>query len=784
MRNFKDNQNLTQGGAWEANGREDNISREQRSGDVSDAAAHREQKEFTNAEGFERLIKILDLQGYMERFNSFLARPKPLFMAGDSRLHYEKILELSQKQFDPPTPAQNLDDALMRLSKQATLHVSEIFEFAKIIGYFTYLKTLKFEGKLGEWLAKIEIPQPMLKLANSFDKNGELKDEVDERLGGIRDAFSAKRAQIDADLRRLIYSKSVAPYLVDTQVHYISSVEALLVRGGFNHVLKGTVVARSSGGYFYVAPENIQKLKKEQSELLDKKEQIVYEHCKIFSSAMHKSLLFLKFINGAFDVFDAYCARVFTAKSADFEFVLPSGGSNLKLANFAHPALKNPKSISIDFSKKVLLITGVNAGGKSMLLKSLIAAAFLAKYLLPMRINAQKSQIGNFKEFDAIIEDPQNVKNDISTFAGRMVHFSKLFTKKNLLIGVDEIELGTDFEEAASLYGVMIERLMGQDIKMIITTHHKRLAMLLAKNPDVELVAALYDEENSRPKFEFLKGTIGKSYAFETAARYGIAANLVAQAKKIYGEDKENLNEIITKTLNLEVQLKEKLESAEKKEQKLDSLIENLKEQKERAEAEQHEVITRLEREYFKAINEARRAINLDDTKEKQRALNRANEAKRAVQKPEISAPPELKVGDRVKYGKIKGIVASLGKNDAVIQTDNVSMRVPINQLKISGETPAPPKKSGINLSVQKPQNASVTLDLHGLRADEAVQKLDKFISDSLVMGFDEVQVYHGIGTGKLAYAVKNFLREHPSVKEFFDAPAGQGGFGAQIVRL
>mgnify|MGYP003088361300 FL=1 len=388
---------MTQGGVWEAGGRENNVSREQRNGDVSDAAAHREQKEFTNAEGFERLIKILDLQGYMERFNSFLARPKPLFMAGDSRLHYEKILELSQKQFDAPSPAQNLDDALIRLSKQATLHVSEIFEFAKIISYFTYLKTLKFEGKLGEWLAKIEIPQPMLKLANSFDKNGELKDEVDERLGSIRDAFSAKRAQIDADLRRLIYSKSITPYLVDTQVHYISSVEALLVRGGFNHVLKGTVVARSSGGYFYVAPENIQKLKKEQSELLDKKEEIVYEHCKIFSSAMHKALPFLKFINGAFDVFDAYCARVFTAKSADFEFVLPSGGSNLKLANFAHPALKNPKSISIDFSKKVLLITGVNAGGKSMLLKSLIAAAFLAKYLLPMRINAQKSQIGNFK---------------------------------------------------------------------------------------------------------------------------------------------------------------------------------------------------------------------------------------------------------------------------------------------------------------------------------------------------------------------------------------------------
>ena len=732
----------------------------------------------------EEIFLKLDLGEYLEKFNSFLARQKPLFLQGDSKIHFENISELSKYDFKEPEEIKELDDALIRLSKQAVLHISEIYEFAKIIKYFSYLKKQKFEGRLGEWIAKVEIPEAISQMANSFDENGEFSDSVDERFYAIKQVFSEKKRQIDAELKKLIYSKHITPYLVDTQTHYINSQEALLVRGGFNHALKGTVIARSSSGYFYVAPASTERLKKEQSELLDRKEEIIFEHCKKFSLQMSKSLLFLKFINNAFDQFDAYQARVNLARSRDYEFVLPNSSHVIKLEKFAHPALKNPKSISIDFSKKVLLITGVNAGGKSMLLKSLIAAAFLAKYLLPMRINAQKSQIGNFKEFDAIIEDPQNVKNDISTFAGRMVHFSKLFTKKNLLIGVDEIELGTDFEEAASLYGVMIERLMSQDIKMIITTHHKRLAMLLAKNPDVELVAALYDEENSRPKFEFLKGTIGKSYAFETAARYGIAANLVAQAKKIYGEDKENLNEIITKTLNLEVQLKEKLESAEKKEQKLDSLIENLKEQKERAEAEQHEVITRLEREYFKAINEARRAINLDDTKEKQRALNRANEVKRAVQKPEISAAQELKVGDRVKYGKIKGVVTSLSKNDAVIQTDNVSVRVPINQLKISGETPAPATKSGINLSVQKPQNASVTLDLHGLRADEAVQKLDKFISDSLVMGFDEVQVYHGIGTGKLAYAVKNFLREHPSVKEFFDAPAGQGGFGAQIVRL
>ena len=609
------------------------------------------------------------------------------------------------------------------------------------------------------------------------------REQVDDREIEAQESRETQKRH-DADLRRLIYSKSIAPYLVDTQVHYISSVEALLVRGGFNHVLKGTVVARSSGGYFYVAPENIQKLKKEQSELLDKKEEIVYEHCKIFSSAMHKGLLFLKFINGAFDVFDAYCARVFTAKSVDFEFVLPSGGSNLKLANFAHPALKNPKSISIDFSKKVLLITGVNAGGKSMLLKSLIAAAFLAKYLLPMRINAQNSQIGNFKEFDAIIEDPQNVKNDISTFAGRMVHFAKLFTKKSIIIGIDEIELGTDFEEAASLYGVMIERLITQDIKMIITTHHKRLAMLLAKNPEVELVAALYDEAAQRPKFEFLKGTIGKSYAFETAARYGISQNLVAQAKKIYGEDKENLNEIITKTLNLQTKLDEGIKEVTAKEERLERLLEEQKELKERNEIRLNATIARLEKEYYEVINAAKAVINFKDIKDKQRALNVANEKKAAIVKPKKTERESLKVGDRVKYENIKGTVLSISKNDAMIESNGINLRVPLELLRKNGNEVVLPKKGGVSLSVDKPKTASLSLDLHGMRADEAIAKLDKFISDSLVMGFDEVSVFHGIGTGNLAFSVKNFLKEHPSVKEFHDAPANQGGYGAKIVKL
>ncbi|WP_169999840.1 endonuclease MutS2 [Campylobacter sp. RM9328] len=734
-------------------------------------------------ENLKAIISKMDLSEYMSRFEELLSRPKPLFMQGDSKIHFENIKELSRHDYEPPQKSVSLDDALMRLGKQAVLHISEINEFAKILRYFLYLKTLNFESRLGEWLLKIELEQNMHDLAQSFDKEGEFKDSVDVRFAELKQAFAMKKQQIDAELKRIIYSKSITPYLVDTQVHYVNSQEALLVRGGFNHVLKGVVVSRSASGYFYVTPTAIDKLKKEQSELIDRREEIVYEHCKRLSGVMSKVLPFLKFINSAFDQFDAYQARVAMAKRYDFNFLLNDNSHDIILKEFAHPALKNPKRVSIDFSKKVLLITGVNAGGKSMLLKSIISATFLSKYLLPFGVNPNGSKIGTFKEFDAIIEDPQNVKNDISTFAGRMLQFSKIFTKKSLLIGVDEIELGTDFEEAASLYSVIIEKLIAQDVKMIITTHHKRLAMLLSKNNEVELVAALYDEVAQRPKFEFLKGTIGKSYAFETAQRYGIPMTLVAKAKELYGEDKENLNEIITKTLNLESELKDKLESASKKELKLENLLNEVKEQKEREQKRIEQTISRLELEYFKAINEAKKAVNLKDTKDKQRAINKAHEQKSSIKKPQSVKFEELKVGDNVKYGNVKGIVQAIAKDEATVISEGIKLRLPLSGLRKNGN-PVQAPKPAVKLAIDRPRSASLNLDLHGLRADEAIDKLDKFISDSLVMGFDEVIVYHGIGTGRLAWAVKNFLKAHPSVKEFFDAPPSQGGFGAKIVRF
>jgi len=430
-----------------------------------------------------------------------------------------------------------------------------------------------------------------------------------------------------------------------------------------------------------------------------------------------------------------------------------------------------------------LMITGVNAGGKTMLLKAILSAALMAKYLVPMKLNKHKSSIGNFKRFEAIIDDPQNVKNDISTFAGRMQQFSQLFSQHDALIGVDEIELGTDSDEAAALFKVILDDLIAKGQKIVVTTHHKRLAALMADRDDVELMAAIYDEEKRQPTYEFLQGIIGKSYAFETALRYGIQHQVVTRAKKVYGDNHEKLNLLIERGAELERDLKHKQSALESKLADVDAKEKALLAQKEELQQTLERERQKLKQSYEEAIKKAKEAARESGMK---RVHQKMNEANRALPQEEKRVVEEInhtfKVGDFVKYRKNRGTIISLKAKEAMIEVEGMRLRVKRSELRPSGNPPKKRTKTEVHHKVER--RSGLKLDLHGLRAEEAEEKMDKFLSDALIDGWDEVVIYHGIGTGKLSYAVKNFLIAHPRVKSFDDAPQHMGGFGAKIVRL
>lgn len=732
------------------------------------------------------IINKLDLQDYISQFKSLFSREKSFILEGDIHIHYNLINEISNYEFKSPNKVINLDNAILILQKNGNLNLDDIYEFVKIIDYFRYLKRFTLDGKLGQWIENINIPQDLEILLNSFDNKGVLKQGINEDYDRVELNLYQNKLAIKESIQKIINSKKIQLYLVDHQVHLVHNQQTILVRAGFNYFLKAKVIERSASGFFYVVPHSIDNLKQKMDDLQNLKEEIIYNIRKDYSCILNKNLMFIRYINKEFDRFDNYLARVTFAKIDDKNFIFPK--SNVKknqLVNFIHPALKNPKSVNIDFTKSVIMITGVNAGGKTMLLKSILSASFLSKYLIPYKAH-KDTKIGHYKNIIAVLDDPQSVKNDISTFAGRMEEFSKLFNCNNAIVGVDEIELGTDSDEASSLFKVIIEQLMKKDIKIIITTHHKRLASLMAKYDDVELIAALYDEVNRKPTYNFIQGTIGQSFAFETALRYGIPQNIVKSAKKVYGEDKDNLNDLIKRSSTLELEYKKKIKQLDEDISKYNRLKISLREQKDEVDTKLKQYKYNLNLEYKKAIDEVKKAIKTNSSSQAHKHLNNANKIKTDIKDNKVTQLIEdFNVGDRVKYNSTKGYILSIKGKKVFFQSDDgIKIQVDISNLKRSSNKPKIKYKQDIKIDISKPKSGNIKLDLHGQRANEATGNLDKFLSDCLLNGFGEVLVYHGIGTGKLSYAIKKFLDNHPSVKEYFDAPYNQGGAGAKIIRF
>jgi len=731
----------------------------------------------------DEIATQLDLSPFLSSFSYFLSREKPFYIEGDQNRHFTLIKELDKYEFKAPTKVKSLASALAYLKKQGQLNLEDIFEFVKIVRYFRYLQNRDFEGLLGSWVNAIEIHEDFGDIDAYFDAEGNFNEDLDEDLSLMNKRLKELREQLSSSMKRILFTQKLESYLVDRQVHFFNEEECLLLRPGFNHHLKGNIIGRSAGGFFYVSPESISNLKSQVRSVHQEKEAKLYEYARTFSNSMHKMHGFLNFINKSFDIFDHYQARIFFARAKGLHLLKSEKSEEIVLNEFKHPAITNAKSISVDFSSSVLMITGVNAGGKTMLLKAILSAAYLAKYLIPLPINPKNSKVGSFKNIHAIIDDPQNVKNDISTFAGRMLAFGKLFSQEKTLIGVDEIELGTDSDEAAALFKAMLEALIAKGMKIVVTTHHKRLASLMAENRAVSLMAAVYDEKNRRPTYEFLQGIIGKSYAFETALRYGVPSRLVDEAKTIYGKNHEKLNALIERSSELERDLQKK---HEKLDTELNAVYEEKKELKEAKELiykELKEEKDKLNDTYQQAIKEARIAVNSKDEKELHRALNKANkELPKDKPHEKLKTQYHFKVGDSVQFRHTKGTIVSIKKKEAVLEAEGMKLRVKLVELKPIKKDMIKKQKSQV--TVEKEKRSGLKLDLHGLRGEEAVEQLDIFLSDALIAGWDEVLIYHGIGTGKLAYAVKEFLKVHPSVKSFCDAPAHMGGFGAKIVQL
>ncbi|MEO1941424.1 MAG: Smr/MutS family protein [Campylobacterales bacterium] len=735
----------------------------------------------------EELIKRLDLEEYLAQLESFFARPKGYSLIGDLKKNFKYLKGLEKYQFSPPPEVPPLDREIIHLKKFGVLNHRQIFDFLQIVEYFHYLKSQQW-GELEEWFQQIRIPEPLLQLKRRhYTKEGEVTgfqelEEIDRRLKELEQ-------EIRRELYRYINSRKLENYLVDRQIHLVNREEALLLRGGFHHILKGEIIGRSSSGFFYVIPSTLRKLKEKREQLLSQREEFLYRVARDFSEKLRKWVRFLEYINREFDKFDQLQARVQFGRQKGYSFFLPTPQRLFKLREFCHPALQSCIPLNLEWESQVLIVTGVNAGGKTMLLKSLLTAAFLGKHLLPFQAR-EGTKIPLFRGIFPIISDPQNTKEDISTFAGRIQEFSHLFREERGLVGVDEIELGTDVNEAAILFKVVVEELMKKH-RIVITTHHKRLASLLADNPNVELLAALYDLKNRRPTFQFVKGTIGKSYAFETALRYGLPYQLVQRARREYSADLERLESLIDRSTQLEQELKRKKRELEEEWDRLAREKSQFKLKQREWEVELEREKSRLEREFHRAIEEAKRAFR-EARREEQfhRHLGRAHQLRKGavakfnpkIEKVEGGSLPEWTpaVGDWVQFRNNFGELVEIKGRNGVVEVDGKRITIPLNRLQRAER----PGEGRFKVVKPKLNRADLILDLHGKRLEEALEEVEQFLNRAVLAGLEEVIIKHGVGGGVLARGVRELLERHPLVKGFEDAPPQLGGLGAKIVKL
>ncbi len=706
-----------------------------------------------------------------------------------------------------------LDNEILSLAKHGYLRLYDIFQCLQMVKFFydcakrddiqhDYLRT---------YLQKFIFPDEIIALLTIFRfdtihntppyTHNYLKEHADNELDSLYKALAKKHKEKQEALYHTLHINNLQEYLVDKQIHFFDDNPTLLVRAGYGKVLHARVVGRSTHGFFYIVPLSLEHIETHIHILHDKIEERLLYLAREYSKILSRHIHFLRFVHTEYDFMDRALARLHFARDYNLSFVFPDNKQNapIILHEYAHPSLKNPIPFSVQMDKNLLMITGVNAGGKTMLLKSILSALWCAKLFIPMRINAYKSRIPYSKNIHIIAQDPQDSHNDISTFSGRIQEFSVFLEQKDLILGIDEIEIGTDSSEAASLYKVLLEKLLQNGVKIIVTTHHKHLAALMADNVHTKLLAALYDYEHACPTFQFVEG-IGKSYAMECARQYGIPQNLIDEAKRVHGDEANKLERLIeesnmqiTRNKQDSLKLQALLQEQNKKIEELDSTKRQLKEA-----FEQQSLA--LKRHYNEAIKEikmlAKQSIHtkklegqeLQGTQEIvkniHKLLNKAHKNEEKSPKIRIESTQHYKSGDLVQYQNKPARILECHKHFYTIELQNGVRLKGVSAMELHTINATKGVFARRTYELQADIKAKTMLDLHGYTREEALETLEDFLNHAIMARLHEVLVVHGMGNGILKRTIEQFLNTCDYIRGYIQAPPNMGGLGAKIIYL
>lgn len=642
----------------------------------------------------------------------------------------------------------------------------------------------------------------------------EVADDASRALREIRRNIKIANDRIKEQLNSIIHSNTYKNMLQEAVITIRNERYCVPIKQEYKNAFAGLIHDQSAtGATVFIEPISIVQLNNKIKELHNK-EKIEVERILALLSAKVAE-------NG-----DVILANADILAHIDFVFAKAElsikmngtepkfntkGYVNIKKAR--HPLLDSatvvPTNIYIGGKFNTLLITGPNTGGKTVSLKTL--GLFTLMGQAGLHISAfDNSELAVFDDVFADIGDEQSIEQSLSTFSGHMTNIVSILNSvtPNSLVLIDELGAGTDPTEGAALAISIIKYLHAFGARTAVTTHYSELKVFALTTDGIENASCEFDVETLRPTYRLLIGVPGKSNAFAISQRLGLPEHIINEAKEVLSHEDIRFEDVIT---DLEISRKslvieqEKAEEYRKEAQRLRSEAQKqrnkLDEQREKIIRQANEkaraIISDAKDEADAIIKEMRKlqkeGINAK-TLEEQRSKLKEKMSKaesKLVDKKTYKVPDKLVKGDRVKIHSLNqsGIVSvPPNKNgDVVIKAGIMTVTVNIKDLSLDTneeQLTYQPKKYANNISRRKRSNVSAEVDLRGMMALEALDKLDKYLDDVYLAGLSPVTIIHGKGTGALRKAVHEYLRTNPRVKSYRLGQYGEGEAGVTVVEM
>lgn len=660
-----------------------------------------------------------------------------------------------------------------------------------------------------------------------IDERGRVRDNASPELADIRRRLISQQSEVRKTLERILRTVRNSGWIGDEMSLTIRDGRMVIpIMSEHKRKLKGFMHDESaSGNMAFIEPAEVLEANNEirDLEVRERREIIkILEKLTDFIRpnvpALRKAYMFLGII-------DFIRAKALFAIEIDATAPLLVENQALEWYRAKHPLLylsfkkKNheviPLSLKLEKENRILLVSGPNAGGKSVMLKTIGLVQYMAQCGLLVPVSPD-SKVGVFKNIFIDIGDEQSIENDLSTYSSHltnMKHFLHYANKYTLFL-IDEFGTGTEPTLGGAIAESILQNLLKANAFGVINTHYTNLKVFADKNDGMLNGAMKFDAEHLEPLYELEVGKPGSSFALEVAQKIGLPKQIVENAKKKLGTQQLDFEKLIK-----ELEIERKVFAEKNKEfvetnQKLKTTLDQYNGLKTFLENEKKKILNEAKGKAKDLISEANRKIEntireIKEYKADKEVTKVVREELQVFEKQElkpekvVEAKPtveewEAGVGEisagsyvRIKGQTTIGEVLNIKGKDAEIAIGELKTNVKLNRLekmsrkefKEATKETAKTKIAGIDFN-EKMVNFSFNIDIRGKRGDEAMMAVDNLMDDAIMLGYPELRIVHGKGDGILRQLIRNHLKGYKQVASTQDEHADRGGQGVTIVKM